>query len=684
MSKANVSISLTIDLPSGKTLTQEFTSGEPIMIGSGGSAHVKLDDTDVSSLHCMVKPVDGGMVVLDLGSDDGTEVNGKEITGETKLQDGDTLKIGKTRITLHFGGAMLAPTVPIRKGAQPDDSVEVTAKQPTPEVTLKQDVAPASEELPPARVVQEDKTVRVADPQKMADEAEKKIASEHAKKPDEKKSDAKKPDDKKLETKKPDAKKDLSKADKKPSLAVANDRTEVVRDRTKKSEAPMVKMSNAKNLSPELNTDEKPNDKGHVDVTMTWGGSVMGVARLSGAGVVTIGDAPGNSFQISHASIPAPSFPLVTLSKAGAVVKLGNGMELIVDGSTKSAGDHTLDINQKVIVRVGAVEFVVQYSRRYGAIDLGLFQTLDYLYSKVFALAMILQIGLIAAFLITPTLHDEADDDLMANLTEFSELILTPPEKKKEKKEDLSGKKAAKAKEEEGLFGKKDKPKEDKMASKKGAPTVDKDKREEDRKLAMDALAALGLKGPEGAVSNVFGPGGLGSGINNAIGGLRGASMGDAGGAGGLGSRGVGAGGGGNGLGIGGIGSGSGRGSGGSGGVDLGGRGKGMTRIQPGKVIYKGSLDREEINRVVKRVLSQIKFCYERELAKEPNLEGKLVASWTIAGTGLVSTTSMTENTMGSKPVEACVLRIIQRLRFPQPQGGGEVYVTYPFVFSPG
>jgi len=669
MAKASVSISLTIDPPNGKTLTQEFTSGEPIMIGSGGSAHVKLDDSDVSSLHCMVKPVDGNVVVLDLGSDDGTEVNGKEITGETKLQDGDTLKVGKTRVTVHFGGAMLAPTVPIRKGAAPEESADVT---------LKQDVAPGSDELPPARVVQEDKTVRVADAQKIADDAEKKHGD--VKKSDDKKSDDKKAD-KKADDKKADDKKADKKADKK-SLVGASDRTEVVRDRSKKSEA-MIKTSTSKNLSADLGTDEKASDKGHVDVTMTWGGSVMGVVRLSGSGVVTIGDAPGNSFQISHSSIPAPSFPLVTLSKAGAVVKLGDKMELVVDGGKRPASDHTLDVGQKALVRVGAVEFVIQYSRRYSAIDLGLFQTLDYLYTKVFALAMILQIGLIVAFLITPTLHDEDEDDLMANLTEFSELILTPPEKKKEKKEDLSGKKAAKAKEEEGLFGKKDKPKEDKVASKKGAPTVDKDKREEDRKLAMDALAALGLKGPEAAVSNVFGPGGLGSGINNAIGGLRGASMGDAGGAGGLGSRGVGAGGGGNGLGIGGIGSGNGRGSGGSGGVDLGGRGKGMTRITPGKVIYKGSLDREEINRVVKRVLSQIKFCYERELAKEPNLEGKLVASWTIAGTGLVSTTSMTENTMGNKQVEACVLRIIQRLRFPQPQGGGEVYVTYPFVFAP-
>ena len=36
--------------------------------------------------------------------------------------------------------------------------------------------------------------------------------------------------------------------------------------------------------------------------------------------------------------------------------------------------------------------------------------------------------------------------------------------------------------------------------------------------------------GKGGAASNVFGPGGLGTGINNALGGLRGTAMGDAGG----------------------------------------------------------------------------------------------------------------------------------------------------------
>jgi pSer/pThr/pTyr-binding forkhead associated (FHA) protein len=685
----SISISLTIDLPGGKTVTQEFTSDEPIMIGSGGSAHVKIEDEEVSSLHCMIKPADGGLVVLDLGSDEGTELNGKEITGETPLTDGDTVSIGSTRIAVHFGGDMLAPTVPIRSMQDLDagDKLpEATVKQaaPEPDVTAPGGVPEddSAHDLPDDeddKPTIEEKTIKADD--KKAAKADK--AEKQAAKSDDKK--AKK--DKKEEKKADKAEKKADKEDNKPAAKKPQRdvKTQVVRNAKMAVVAHGHKTAKLQtgDLDVEVPGDQQATKKDNVDVSMIWDGSVLGVTRLSGGGAVTIGHAPGNSFQVSDTAIPDPAYKLVTLDQSGATVHVASGMEAEVDGEKKS-GTIKLDLGQKATIRVGAIEFVVQYSQKFTPIAVSFFETVDYLATKIFAIALILQLGMVLAFLITPQIDDDDDEDLLANAQEWTQLLLKEPEKKKEKKQDLSGKKAAKHKDDEGLFGKKDKPKEDKVASKKGAPTVDKDKREEDRKIAMDALAALGLKGPQGAVSNVLGPGGLGSGINNALGGLRGTSMGDAGGAGGLGSRGTGAGGGGNALGIGGLGSGTGRGSGGRGGIDLGGRGKGMTRIKPGKVTYQGSLNREEIERVLRRVKSQIRFCYERELAKDPNLNGKVVIGFVIAGTGLVSTAKAAQNTMGNDKVGSCVVRIIQRLRFPKPRGGGQVIVNYPYLFNPG
>lgn len=660
MANSETSVSLTIDQPDGSTKVVEFTAGDPIMVGSGASASVCIEDDDVSSLHCMIKPKDDGMVVLDLGSDEGTEVNGREIAGETPLADGDQISIGKARLTVHFGGAMLDPTVPIRAGMPGlENLAEATVRQPQPMPEHTQDMPAPEGDLPaegnlPDRAdhaaADADRTVRVPPPEPDTAPAEKPVT---------------------------ETPKKASKAKPAAPAAVSG----VGMPTSARHDAKAGHHLSSRDLSTQLGEEEKPQNTGNVEVTMLWGGSVMGVRRIAGQGSVRVGHASTNDFQISHAAIPSPSYELVKLDKGGASIQLAQGMEAEIDGKAVS-GNIKLELGQSVTVRVGPVEFTVQYAQRYRAIELGLFQTLDFFYSKVLGVALIFQLTVIVAMLITPSFDNGEDDDLFKNPNEFEALILKPQEKKKEKKEDLSGKQGAKRKDDEGQFGKKDKPKEDKLASKKGAPKIDKDKREEDRKLAMDALAALGLQGPEGAVSNVLGPGGLGSGINEALGGLRGTSMGDAGGAGGLGSRGTGAGGGGNALGIGGLGSGTGRGSGGKGGIDLGGRGKGMTRIKPGKVISKGSLSREEINRVVRRHLNQIRYCYEKELAKEPNLQGKIVGTWTIAGTGLVASATASQNTMGSKPVADCVVRIIQRMRFPKPRGGGQVFVTYPFVFA--
>ena len=665
MAESTLSISLTINFSDGSTKVLEFNSDDPIMVGSGASAHVRIKGDDVSALHCMIKPKgDGRVAVLDLGSDEGTELNGKELSGEVDLNDGDTVTVGSGKITVHFGGDVLAPTVPIRR-ASGHGAANPEVTMPNNEHTVPLQAAPAKpspKEEPKTEIVRDRKGAAGKPPKRQPVSG---------------------------------AGSGGSWGDKgAPAVSVTSMTPRIVHRESSSSGfklkpgAPTAhrKMATtggkAARLSPDLTPEEKPQNKGHVDVTALWGGTVIGVQRVNGAGTVTIGQALSNSFQITHQSIPSPVYTLVSLTPAGAVVHLATGMEAQVGGKTVT-GKVTLDVGDKCLVRVGPLELVAQYSKRYTPIDLGLFQTLDFFYSKVFALALIAQLGLVLAFLLTPKFPSLDDDDLFKNQQDWTKLILTQQEKKKEK--DLSGKKAAKAKQDEGVFGKKDKPKEDKLASKKGAPTVDKDKREEDRKIAMDALAQLGLKGPEGAVSNVFGPGGLGSGINNQLGGLKGASMGDAGGAGGLGSRGTGAGGGGTGLGIGGLGSGTGRGSGGSGNIDLGGRGKGMTRIVPGKIIYEGGLSREEIQRVISRVMSQIKYCYEKELNKDPNLEGKLVASWIISGSGDVQSANMAENTFGgasAQPVSQCVLRIIQRLKFPSPKGGGQVFVTYPFVFS--
>ena len=63
-------------------------------IGRGRDAVVKLLDEGVSRAHARIHRDDDGVSVEDLGSRNGTYVNGVAITGRTPLREGDKLQIG--------------------------------------------------------------------------------------------------------------------------------------------------------------------------------------------------------------------------------------------------------------------------------------------------------------------------------------------------------------------------------------------------------------------------------------------------------------------------------------------------------------------------------------------------------------------------------------------------------------
>jgi TonB family protein len=102
-----------------------------------------------------------------------------------------------------------------------------------------------------------------------------------------------------------------------------------------------------------------------------------------------------------------------------------------------------------------------------------------------------------------------------------------------------------------------------------------------------------------------------------------------------------------------------------------------------GKMKVLGSLDRDIIKRVIRSHLSEIKYCYERELRKDPKLRGSVDVRFTIGPTGSVSASMTPRNTTGSEALESCLAKAVKRWKFPKPTGGGIVVVTYPFVFKP-
>ncbi len=441
-------------------------------------------------------------------------------------------------------------------------------------------------------------------------------------------------------------------------------------------------------LNEEFPQEEAPSEsERQLEIALLWGDTLIEVRTFAAGAAVRIGPGKENDFQLYGEAI-GESFELVSAGGETAIHSPPGAKALVrrEGKDTAAAGDVRLGLADRCLLTLDTTHLIFRWVKPVKRFKTSFFDSVDFYFTKVLSVAFMVHLVLLIGFWITPLNNELLSEDLFKNPNAFAKLIIQPPPKeKKHKFEDLSGvKEGAKAKGKEGKFGKKEAKKDQAAPSKKGSPIVDAHKREEDRTKIMKAGLLGALGGAEGAASNIFGPGGLGTGINNALGGLKGgAGMGDAHGVGGLGSRGTGPGGGGTALGLGGLGNkGTGHGSGGNGLLDLGGHGKGTTRIVPGRTIVQGSLSKEIIGKIIRRHWNEIKYCYETELNKNPNLYGKVAVAFTIDGAGSVSDANVSETTMNNQNVENCMVMHIRRWRFPEPKGGGEVFVTYPWVFK--
>ncbi|MBL0219355.1 MAG: AgmX/PglI C-terminal domain-containing protein [Myxococcales bacterium] len=90
--------------------------------------------------------------------------------------------------------------------------------------------------------------------------------------------------------------------------------------------------------------------------------------------------------------------------------------------------------------------------------------------------------------------------------------------------------------------------------------------------------------------------------------------------------------------------------------------------------------DTSLIRRQIRVHLREIRACYEKALVKEPKLEGRVVATFTIGKTGAV-TASKAE---GLPAIDGCIAGVIRTIKFPpSPPSKGFINVSYPFVFQP-
>ena len=88
---------LEIRKPSGRELIT--LSGQRVTVGKSSTNLVSLkDDSTVSRLHAVLENLGFAWSVRDVGSRNGTYVNGEKISAERVLRSGDELRVGKSRL----------------------------------------------------------------------------------------------------------------------------------------------------------------------------------------------------------------------------------------------------------------------------------------------------------------------------------------------------------------------------------------------------------------------------------------------------------------------------------------------------------------------------------------------------------------------------------------------------------
>lgn len=464
--------------------------------------------------------------------------------------------------------------------------------------------------------------------------------------------------------------------------------------------------------------EEEAGGRRALEVLVLWGATVVDVQHFEDAGRYTIGDADDASHYVKPKLIPENPFPLAETDGTNMVVNVPEGIdgEVMLDGKVyaieelKSAGklgrstvarSHALRLPARARCRLkfGELTFLINSVPAAAPIPkASFFQQLDPQLLKYLLSAAILHA---LFFLIVLSVPEDADSLAMDGFDmsdRFAEFIFQPEEEQK-KPEDLfgdlkdEGEKAEKAKDDQGELGDRTETAKDKRFAVEG-PQDQKEielARERAKQEAI-ATANAAFNSLEGELSSVWGEGdrAIGSDAVSALGNMWGDKVGAAAGFGGLGVAGVGRGGGGFGdasIGVGNVGT-VGRGGGGDSGYGrgasrLGDRKPLAPKIIPGNPIVQGSLDRETIRRVIRRHRNEYRFCYEKELNRKRDLNGKIKVKFTIAGNGSVIASQVVESTMKNASVENCLAAKIKRWVFPAPKGGGIVVVTYPFIFKP-
>ena len=73
-----------------------------VILGRSSEAGILVDDTGVSRRHLEIRTTSGRSYAVDLGSTNGSYVNGQRVDGQVELTDGSTITMGRSRLVFRL------------------------------------------------------------------------------------------------------------------------------------------------------------------------------------------------------------------------------------------------------------------------------------------------------------------------------------------------------------------------------------------------------------------------------------------------------------------------------------------------------------------------------------------------------------------------------------------------------
>ena len=104
--------------------------------------------------------------------------------------------------------------------------------------------------------------------------------------------------------------------------------------------------------------------------------------------------------------------------------------------------------------------------------------------------------------------------------------------------------------------------------------------------------------------------------------------------------------------------------------------------VTAGTPQVEGGRSLKELRRAIKRRRTILRYCYRRQLRRDPTLSGDVVLTLEIAPRGSVTTASIKSSTLNSPQVERCLMGHLKRLKFPKARSESSTTVHYPLTFK--